>query len=78
MAKKKAVCKKCGYRLVLARLDSTYGELEAIPDQEPYESGKTEPVLVGGQEQETLGVMSDLSCYICPSCGKVDSVWIDV
>ena len=77
MAKKQTVCKKCGSRLVLARIDSRYGELKAFPDQEPYEAGKTETVLVDGQKQEVLSVESCLHCDICPQCGVIDSVWVD-
>ncbi len=77
MAKKADKCKKCKHRTVLASLTSSYGELEATPDQEPYEADKIEPVLIDGQEQETLGVVSALGCHVCPKCGTIASVWVE-
>ena len=70
-------CKKCKHRVVLASLASSYGELEAWPDQEPYVSGTEEPVMVDGQEQETLGVGGSISLHVCPKCGTVDSIWAE-
>ena len=77
MAKKADKCKKCKHRVVLASLITTYGELEAIPDQEPYVSGTIEPIMVDGQEQKTLGIGSGIGLYVCPNCGTVDSVWVE-
>lgn len=77
MAKKKDKCKKCKTRLVLASLGTSYGDLEAIPDDEPYVSGTTEPVYVDGQEQEAIRVGARFGCYICPECCMVDEVWVE-
>ncbi len=77
MATKADKCKKCKHRVVLGSLSSSYGELEVYPDQEPYESGKVEPVFVGGQEQEMLGITSRIGVHVCPNCGTVDSVWVE-
>ncbi len=77
MATKADKCKKCKHRVVLASLHSSYGELEAIPDDEPYESGTTEPVMVDGQEHESLGIGSRIGVYICPKCGTVASISVE-
>ncbi len=71
--RKTKVCKKCRCRLALA----TLVVYSADPDQEPYTDGVIEPVMVSGVEQEEIGVISDISCYICPDCGIVDSVWVE-
>lgn len=77
MSKKQDVCKKCKHRLVLASLASSYGELEAWPDQEPYKSGDVEPVIVDGDEYETLGISSRIGVQVCPSCGAVNDIWVE-
>ncbi len=77
MGKKEDVCKKCKHRLVLANLASSYGELEAWPDQEPYKSGVVEPVFVGGQESKALGISSRIGLHVCPKCGAVNDIWVE-
>ncbi len=77
MSKKEDVCKKCNHRIVLASLASSYGELEAWPDQEPYISGDIEPVVVDGEEQQTLGISSRIGLHICPHCGAVNDIWVE-
>ena len=77
MAKKADKCKKCKHRVVLASLSLSYGEMEAIPDQEPYESGKEEPVIVYGEEQESVGIKSTIGVHVCPQCGTVASIWVE-
>ena len=77
MSKKEDVCKKCKHRLVLASLAGGYGELEAWADQEPYKSGNVEPVIVDGQEQETLGINSSIGLHVCPNCGAVNDIWVE-
>ncbi|KKM85893.1 hypothetical protein LCGC14_1284600, partial [marine sediment metagenome] len=46
----------------------TEDEIEVTPDQEPYESGKIEPVMVKGQDIQTLYVFLDGTCHVCPNC----------
>ncbi len=77
MATKADKCKKCKHRIARALLASSYGELEAFPDQEPYVSGTVEPVMVDGQEQESLGISSRIGVHVCPHCGTVDSIWVE-
>ena len=77
MAKKADKCKKCKHRVVLASLETGYGDLEARPDQEPYKSGVVEPVMVDGQKEQMLGISSSIGLYVCPNCGTVDSVWVE-
>lgn len=60
-------CKKCGTVLVLAST-SVFG-LRAEPDQEPYENGKIEPVIVDSQPVEELELNDfHASLNVCPEC----------
>ncbi len=62
-------CAKCGSRIILA---SAYVmDLAVEPDQEPYESDVVEPVIVDGEEMETVEIHFFMSCHICPACGWV-------
>ncbi len=71
MAKKKDPnkCVKCGWRIVLGF--AYVEELEVTPDQEPYEDGVVEPVIVHNVEKETVEISFFMSCHVCPACGWV-------
>jgi len=62
-------CDKCGWRIVLASVYIAYLEVE--PDAEPYESEVVEPVIVHGEEKETIEISFYMSCHACPACGWV-------
>ncbi len=74
MAKKNdtSKCPECGYRIALA---SAYVyDLEVQPDQEPYESGTEEPVIIRGEQKETIFISFFILCHVCPACGRVEDL----
>ena len=73
MAKKKKEnkIKKYGHRLVLAHIDVP---ITATPDQEPYEAGVIEPVMVGKEEIEEIVIDDDLMVSVCPDCSWVSYI----
>ncbi len=72
MAKRKKIdkCKDCGHRLVLAGTTVDYVE----PDQEPYEDGFVEPVIVDKQEITEICIDAYVNCSVCPKCGWVSYI----
>jgi len=79
MAKKdKSKCIKCGFRIALASifLGDDY-PIEAEYDQEPYESGVIEPVVIDGQNYGTIELSGSYSCHVCPNCGWVRDISIE-
>ena len=71
MAKKQDAnkCVVCGCRIVLA--SACVYSFEVEPDQEPYESGVIEKVIVHNVEKETVEISFSMSCHVCPACGWV-------
>ena len=66
----KSKCPSCGHRFVLAVCNVTDLILEV--DQEPYESGTVEPVIVQGKEIMQIPVTFFATCSVCPFCHKVE------
>ena len=80
MAKKKDVtkCELCGFRVALCFLDmDDNSETSANFDQEPYDAGVIEPVIIKGQELESVQLIGRYICHICPKCGWVRDIDID-
>ena len=71
------LCKKCKTHLVLGSLGSTYGDMEVIPDDEPYVADMYDDVIVDDMVVEEIKVGSRFGCHICPECCTVDSVWVE-
>ena len=68
-------CNDCGHRLFLTSL--AYYEMEVEPDEEPYEAGVIEPVVVNGKEIETLFVELHAIAHVCPNCEQVRLIEIN-
>lgn len=66
-------CLRCGRRLALGSVNG----FRIDPDQEPYEDGKVEPVLVYGREQYEFETIQTLSVHFCPRCENVVDVTLE-
>jgi len=74
-SKDKNKCIKCGYRIAFA---TVYGwETTFDFDQEPYDNGVIEPVMVGGQDMQEISVEMSLYVHICPNCGWIRDMGLD-
>jgi len=61
-------CEKCGTILVLAST-SVFG-MRVEPDEEPYENGKVEPVIVNNHPVDEIEANGfSATCHACPECG---------
>ncbi len=72
--KKKVGCKRCGStRLALGAI---YGA-NVEPDQEPFEDGKIEPVIVNNLVCDEIEAQGLITCHVCVDCGLLVDVQIE-
>jgi len=64
--KHKTKCKDCGHKLFLTCL--AWYDAEVEPDAEPYEADKEEPVVIDGEEVESVFVELHAVAHVCPEC----------
>jgi len=63
-------CLKCGRRLAMG---TALGELDWVPDDEPYKSGVPEPVMSYGNDVAEVTVNVEILGFVCPHCEKLQS-----